>query len=258
MHPIVKPAQFIALILMLLAANGRAETESELSLSLSYTVETANGTQTHCEISSTDNIETLQQLKNSECQLSNHNSTSSSAVVDVTFDKQKVKRYLITTREVILWARLAVHAYKLWDSGSSVLSPPICGCSGLPKKVTNLQRFFLAYYSLSFVQHLQRKIGPFFLTDKTEVTKPLEYESSEAESLKDSDEANPGTWLDYANRFPSSHLSMLIMDFAALKWDCRCAGYFTDKNGAPYFNGHLWMLFLDVANFATDLAIHSL
>ncbi len=251
-----KPVLFVALILLFLATQGRAEDEAGVSLSLSYTVETADGGQSQCKISSTDNKETRQQFKNSRCKLSKpDNKVSELAAVDVKFNKQKVKRYLVTTREVLSWAHLAIHAYKIWDSGASVFSPPICPCSGAPKKVTNLQRFFLFYYSASFIHHAQKKFSPFFMADKA---KPnvFSLKAPEVPSEKDSDETT--TWFDHAKKFASSHsgsVLSLIMDSAALKWDCRCAGYFTNKNGGPYFNGHLWMLFLDVAIFATDLAI---
>ncbi|MFK0570189.1 hypothetical protein [Endozoicomonas sp.] len=221
-------------------------------ISANYTTINEYGKRTHCTISSDNSIDELYELKNSDCKLPLFNTNDDQSVILLTqSDHNETKKILITTRNLLMWAHLAVHIYKVWDSGSKILWPSVCPCSGKPKIVTNTQKIFFTYYITSLVNHGWSYLSPYFLSGHLSERKKHQNQDG-AEGWTDTFKNITSTFTEYPY---ASHLLSLAIDSAALKWDCRCAGYFTYPDGGLYFNGHLWMLLLNIAIFTTDLAI---
>ncbi|USE37915.1 hypothetical protein [Endozoicomonas sp. SCSIO W0465] len=242
-------------------SNTVKEETANVSMSASYTTINEHGKSSFCTISSKDSIEKLEALKNTDCKLSGSDDHNDPSVILISHSPyHETKQVLLTTRNLLMWAYLAVHAYKVWDSGSKLLWPPVCPCSGQPKIVTNTQIFFFTYYVASMLHHGWSYFSPYFFWSEQKTNKDLNDKSDRFNlSSKDREEGWTETLTNImamlAEHPYANHILSLALDSAALKWDCRCAGYFSDANGGFYFNGHLWMLLLNVAIFATDLAI---
>ena len=237
------------------------EEASYFSVSASYTTINEHGKGTVCRISSKDSIEKLIELKNTDCKLPLSDDHNDQSVILISHSPyHETKQILLTTRNLLMWAYLAVHAYKVWDSGSKILWPPVCPCTGQPKIVTNTQKFFFTYYITSMLHHGWSYFSPYLFLPDQKTNKDID-DTNDSVNLPEKDRTEG--WTDTLTNIIStltehpyaSHILSLALDSAALKWDCRCKGYFTDAKGGPYFNGHLWMLLLNVAIFTTDLAI---
>ena len=243
------------------SSNDYTEDDTIFSISASYTTVNEYGEETVCKISSNNSIETLNNLKNTDCKLSLSNAPNDQSVILISHSPyHETKLMLLTTRNLLMWANLAVHAYKVWDSGSKILWPPVCPCSGQPKIVTNTHKFFFTYYITSMLHHGWSYFSPHLFWPKQKTNKKINgTDNGYNLSSKDQEESWTETLTNIISIFTehpyASHILSLAIDSAALKWDCQCAGYFTDTKGGFYFNGHLWMLLLNVAIFATDLAI---
>ncbi|WP_257294177.1 hypothetical protein [Endozoicomonas sp. YOMI1] len=155
---------------------------------------------------------------------------------------------------------MAVHVYKLLDSGNILWTQKeACPCSGKLMDISNqpdrlmTKGFFFTYYLLSLGYHGWRYIQSYINPDTTGS------DNSKTSESKHDEPAWSDTLYNLISRvseYPyAGQILTLALDSAALKWDCRCPGYFTDAKGGLYFNGHLWMLLLNVAIFTTDLAI---
>ena len=241
-------------------------------ISVSYTITSTDGEEVICEISSTDSIEELRKLKNSSCQLSFNDVTEHPLVKLKQKNRNNEKKeILITTRNFLMWAYLAVHVYKAWDSGIKIFWPEKKGhCCKSKTAVTKTQRAFFGYYITGLVRHGWSYLSSYIMT--AQEMQPDQNDSDHSPSPDEEQEQEQNeSWTDTIKGFTSKlseysyswHILSLALDSAALKWDCDCPGYlfypdnFKDpsKSGHFYFNGHLWMLLLNVAIFATDLAI---
>lgn len=251
-------------LLLILSFSGLSSTLKEENtippVSASYTTVNEHGKVTLCTISSNDSIEALNELKNTDCKLPVSNENNDQSVILITHSPYyETKQVLITTRNLLTWAYMAVHLYKVWDSGSRILWPPVCPCSGQPKIVTNTQMFFFTYYITSLLHHGWSYFSPYLLPEQ-QTHKDID-DTNDSSHLPSKDRAKGWTEAltsiisTFTEHPYASHILSLTLDSAAFKWDCRCAGYFTDAKGGLYFNGHLWMLLLNVAIFTTDLAI---
>ena len=201
-----------------------------------------------CIISSTDTLQDLRNKKNRLCPLTG-GTTKPYVLLTVRDEKESLRHFLVNTRTVLNWAYMAVHVWKLLDSGYKLASPPICPCSGLPKSRGPKSVFFFSYYVLSMMNHGWEYLTsylPGYRAAQEEITNDEEKSAQERFSEQLSEQLRAG------------HLLTLALDAAALKWDCQCGGYFSDAQGNFYFNGHLWMLMLNMGIYATDLALEYL
>ena len=230
----------LLMTLLTLPVYGQEEPAPE-TVYASYTTVDEFGNQTQCTIASSDTIEQLSALQNSNCRLPlSHTGHDQSVILTSHSPHLQARQRLLTTRSLLTWAHTAVHLYKVWDSGGKLLWPPICPCSGQPRARTGTQYFFFTYYIACLVQQGWHFLSPYFLTPQ------------ELPALSDT----LGEILTTLSQYPyASHILSLALDSAALKWDCQCAGYFSDGDGQFYFNGHLWMLLLNIAIFTTDLSL---
>ncbi|MBO9481938.1 hypothetical protein [Salinisphaera sp. G21_0] len=236
------------------------EETTSFSMSVSYTTINEHGKETLCTISSNDRIEKLQALKSTDCKLPMSIDPNDQSVILISHSPyHKTKQILLTTRNLLMWSYMAVHVYKLLDSGNILWTQQeACPCSGKLMDISNkpdrlmTKGFFFTYYLLSLGYHGWRYIQSYINPDASAPdNKTSEFKNDEP------------AWSDTLNNFISrvseypyaGQILTLALDSAALKWDCRCPGYFTDSKGGLYFNGHLWMLLLNVAIFTTDLAI---
>ena len=237
----VRQLRFCLLMIVLtLPVYGDEEPAPE-AIYASYTTEDESGNQTQCTIASSDTIEQLRALQNTDCRLPLSHAGHDQSVILISHSPHyQTRQRLLTTRNLLTWAHTAVHLYKVWDSGGKLLWPPICPCSGQPGARTGALYFFFTYYLVCLVQQGWRHISPYFFT-------PQEPPAA-SDTL--------GEILATLSQSPyASHILSLALDSAALKWDCQCAGYFSDVAGNLYFNGHLWMLLLNIAIFTTDLSL---
>ncbi len=235
---------FLWLILAALPAYGEDESASIAtsdSISASYIAVDEFGNQTQCTISSRDTIEQLSALQNTDCRLPLSDADHDQSVILISHSPHyQIRQRLLTTRNLLMWAHTAVHLYKVWDSGNKLLWPSVCPCSGQPRPRTSTQYFFFAYYLGSLLQQGWLYISPYFFPQPDPTVANDTYRSI----------------LTTLNQYPyASHILSLALDAAALKWDCQCAGYFSDSDGHFYFNGHLWMLLLNIVIFTTDLSL---
>ncbi|WP_257284577.1 hypothetical protein [Endozoicomonas sp. SESOKO1] len=254
----------------------KAET-TDFSISASYTTINEHGKGTLCTISSNDRIEKLKALKNTDCQLPVSNDPNDQSVILISHSPyHETKQILLTTRNLLMWSYMAVHAYKLLDSGNILWTQKeACPCSGKLMDISNkpgrlmTKSFFFTYYLLSLGYHGWHYIKSFINPDPNNHnnSKTSEFSSQSSaqfsSQLKSKIKNHEPTWsntlqslISRVSEYPyAGQILTLALDSAALKWDCRCPGYFTDAKGGLYFNGHFWMLLLNVAIFTTDLAI---
>lgn len=243
------------------SSNDHTEDNKIFSISASYTVVNEYGEETSCKISSNNSLETLNNLRNTDCKLSLSSDPNDQSVILISHSPyHETKLMLLTARNLLMWAYLAVHAYKVWDSGSKILWPSVCPCSGQPNVATNTQKFFFTYYISSMLHHGWSYFGPYLFWPEQKTNKKTnEMNNSHSHPSKGEEEGWIETLTNTISTFTghpyTSHILSFAFDSAALKWDCQCAGYFTDGKGSLYFNGHLWMLLLNVAIFTADLAI---
>ncbi len=233
---------------------------TNFSISASYTTINEQGKETLCTISSKDSIEKLQALKNTDCELPMSNDPNDRSVILVSHSPyHETRQILLTTRKLLMWSYMAVHVYKLLDSGNILWTQrEACPCSGKLMDISHkpdrlmTKGFFFTYYLLSLGYHGWRYIQSYINPDATgpDTPKTAEFKSEPAWSDTLYNLVATVSEYPYAN-----HILTLALDSAAMTWDCRCPGYFTDSKGGLYFNGHLWMLLLNVAIFTTDLAI---
>ena len=236
------PQLLLCLLMVVPTIPAYADKEPEsATVYASYSTVDEFGNQTHCTIGSSDTIEQLNALQNSDCQLPLSHAGHDQSVILISHSPHyQTRQWLLTTRNLLMWAHSAVHLYKVWDSGGKLLWPPVCPCSGHPRPRTSAQYFFFTYYLASLIQQGWHFISPYFFPP------PEQHETSNA-----LDEI-----VTTLSQYPyASHILSLALDSAALKWDCQCAGYFSDGTGHFYFNGHLWMLLLNIAIFTTDLSL---
>lgn len=236
--------------------------DTNFSVSANYTTINEYGEETLCTISSNDTINKLNELKNRDCKLPIPGEGNHQSVTLVAQSPYETRQMLLTTRNLLMWAHMAVHLYKVWDAGSKILWPPVCPCSGKPKVVTHTQRFFFTYYLTSLLHNGWSYLSPYFWPENTpEHSHGVENHHDTAapattEGWTETLAAIIATAYTTVTEQPyASHILSLALDTAALAWDCQCAGYFSDAAGNFYFNGHLWMLLLNVAIFTIDLAI---
>ncbi len=242
------------------------EENTNFSISASYTTINEHGKGTLCRISSKDSIEKLNELKNTDCKLPVSNDHNDQSVILITHSPyHETRQILLTTRNLLMWAYMAVHVYKLLDSGNALWSQKeACPCSGKLRDISNkperlmTKGFFFSYYLLTLGHHgwsyIQSYINPGQSNKTTHQPQGEELSWSNTISSLIS-KVSDSTY--------AAQILTLALDSAALKWDCRCPGYlfypdsFKDpsKAGHFYFNGHFWMLLLNVAIFTTDLAI---
>ena len=243
------PQLFLCLLMVLtLPAYGDQEPESA-TVYASYSTVDEFGNQTHCTIGSSDTLEQLNALQNSACQLPLSHAGHDQSVILISHSPHyQTRQWLLTTRNLLMWAHTAVHLYKVWDSGGKLLWPPVCPCSGQPRPRTRAQYLFFTYYLASLMRQGWHFLSPYFFTP------PEHHEAGNAQDdAQDNAQEKIVTTL---SQYPyASHILSLALDSAALKWDCQCAGYFSDGAGHFYFNGHLWMLLLNIAIFTTDLTL---
>ncbi len=239
---ITLPARQIlfSLMTMLTLAVYGAEEPEPATVYASYTTMDEFGNQTQCTIASSDTIEQLIALQNTDCRLPLSNVGHDQSVILISHSPHyQTRQQLLTARHLLMWAHTAVHLYKVWDSGGKLLWPPVCPCSGQPRPRTGTQYFFFTYYLVSLMQQGWHYISPYFFA-------PSEQPAH----------STPSEIFTTLQQYPhASHILSLALDSAALKWDCQCAGYFSDGAGHFYFNGHLWMLLLNIAIFTTDLSL---
>ncbi|WP_419833186.1 hypothetical protein [Endozoicomonas atrinae] len=242
------------------------EEASYFSVSASYTTINEHEKGTVCRISSKDSIEKLTELKNTDCKLPLSDDPNDQSVILISHSPyHETKQILLTTRNLLMWAYMAVHVYKLLDSGNVLWSQKeACPCSGELRDISNkperlmTKGFFFSYYLLTLGHHgwsyIQSYINPRQSNKTTHQPQGEELSWSDTISSLIS-KVSDSTY--------ATQILTLALDSAALKWDCRCPGYlfypdsFKDpsKAGHFYFNGHFWMLLLNVAIFTTDLAI---
>ena len=238
------------------------------SISASYTAINEHGKGTLCTISSKDSIEKLKALKNTDCQLPVSNNHNDQSVILISHSPyHETRQILLTTRNLLMWSYMAVHVYKLLDSGNILWTKKeACPCSGKLMDISHkpdrlvTKGLFFSYYLLSLGYHgwyhIQSWINP-------DLAGHDSIDSSDKNSKTPEFKNNEPTWSDTlyslisrVSEYPyAGSILTLVLDSAALKWDCRCPGYFMDDSGGLYFNGHLWMLLLNVAIFTTDLVI---
>lgn len=231
---------FCLLIIQLTLPVFGDEESAPATMYVSYISVDEFGNQTQCTIASSDSIEQLRALQNTDCRLPLSNASHDQSVILISHSPHyQTRQRLLTIRSLLMWAHTAVHLYKVWDSGGKLLQPPVCPCSGQPRATTGMQYFFFTYYLTSLVQQGWHYISPYFFA-----------------STEQSSNSTLGEILTTLSQYSYvSHILSLALDSAALKWDCQCAGYFSDGAGHFYFNGHLWMLLLNIAIFTTDLSL---
>ncbi|WP_067514851.1 hypothetical protein [Endozoicomonas ascidiicola] len=208
------------------------------------------GDSTHCIISSNDRPEALQQLKKSQCNLSDSASNDHYVLLTVRDGREELRTFLIQTRQILNWAYMAIHIWKFADSGYKLINPPICPCSGMPKSRSPISTFFFSYYFLSLAHHSWDYISSYFYPDNSK--------HPPVQSIENNNATENDLIHTLKEQLYSGHLLTLALDAAALRLDCQCGGYFSDAQGNFYFNGHLWMLMLNMGIFATDLALEYL
>ncbi len=253
------PAMLLTISLPCLSDTIKEETTG-FSMSASYMTINEHGKETLCTISSIDHIEKLQALKSTDCKLPMSNAPNDQSVILISHSPyHETRQILLTTRNLLMWSYMAVHVYKLLDSGNILWTQQeACPCSGKLMDISNkpdrlmTKGFFFTYYLLSLGYHgwryIQSYINPGAAAPDNKTSEFKNDETAWSDTLNNV--------ISRVSEYPyAGQILTLALDSAALKWDCRCPGYFTNSKGGLYFNGHLWMLLLNVAIFTTDLAI---
>lgn len=215
-------AIFFSSVLFFFTNNARAE-------SVSFVTQTSSGV-VDCIISSSDTPQTLRALKDKGC------------------DLWQVYGDPATLRSLGRGAYMVLHIIKLFESGASLLTlSETCPCSGLAVSYSNnpwriaTRALFFSYYVVSLAHHALYYFtyGNEWLIEDPLLQKTLPEIVHErvVQVVKDP---------------VKLQLLSIVLDAAALSFDCRCPGYFTYEDGSLYFNGHLWMLALNVVDFATQ------
>lgn len=246
-------------------------------LTASYTTVTPAGEEIICTISSNDNIEKLNSLKKYGCNLSTLPvSQNNKIIIQSQNSSGSILSVLSNPQTLLRTAHTALHIRKIYESAIGLWTArDPCPCSGsltgpsiagdYPRIAT--KGLFLAYYLISLGYHAWPLISSYFYEEQ----KATAQFDAQEERLSRATKKDEDTWFSYLQDTfyqTASHpyitpLLTIAMDAAALLFDCKCPAYFyypmdyrvSAKRGEFYFNGHLWMLLLNVADFATELTL---
>ena len=255
------------------------EENEEISFIIKYTTTNEYGENITCEISSRDSIEKLYESQKKGCKFDLSNISDQTATLTAGDPNHHSKSVLLSIRKILVLANMALHAYKTIVSTNELHTmDSACPCSGKSihdEPLTSILRrcFFLTHYLTHFISDGFWLIKQYLntLPDDANIEEIVSGDMLNAQkddlSPSQPDSGTIHTLINQLKNIPyKHHLLTLALDAAALKWDCGCPGYLfyptnyhnAEMAGKLYFNGHLWMLLLNTAIFATDLTIDQL